>query len=226
MTFKEIFNELEGLGTEQNRKIYMRHGSGQNTYGVSFANLRKMAKGIGKDQELAVVLWESENVDAQALATLIADPQQLDLKKVELWLENLHYSLLIGLLAGLVAKTKFADIALRKWVTSKKPTTRQCGFSLLTHMLKNGNTINKDDLVDLLSQIKDQIHQSPNQVRAVMNNALIAIGTYYPPLTDRAIKVAQDIGKISVDHGETSCKTPDAVLCIQKAVTHRAAKKS
>ena len=36
MTEKEVLQELEKLGTAQNRKIYKRHGASDNLYGVSF----------------------------------------------------------------------------------------------------------------------------------------------------------------------------------------------
>ena len=57
-----------------------------------------------------------------------------------------------------------------------------------------------------------------------MNSALIAVGGSRPALTGRAKQVAADIGKVEVDHGETGCKTPDAVGYIDKMLAHRGAK--
>lgn len=225
MTFREIFNELEGLGTEQNRKTYLRHGSGQNTYGVSFANLKKMAKGLGRDQELAFALWDSENVDAQALATMIADPAHLEFKTVNAWIKGINYSLLVGLLAGLVSKTRFAGSALKKWTASKKGQVKEGGYSLLCHMLKDGIELEQNEVLSYLVKIEMEIHGAPNRVRAAMNKALIAIGTYCPPLTNKAISAAARIGKVEVEHGETSCKTPDALSTIEKAVARRGKKR-
>lgn len=221
MTFKEILNELEGLGTEQNRKIYMRHGSGQNTYGVSFANLRKMAKNIGVDHELASALWDSENVDARCLSIMIADPHQLNLKTANVWLKDLTYSVLIGLLTGLVAQTDFAKVALKKWTNAKKQHKKQAGYSLLSHMLKLKKDFTKEELEDYLHKIKEEILQSSDQTKMAMNNALIAIGIYYPSLTELAKAYAKAIGPLKVDHGETACKTPDALLYIEKAISKR-----
>ena len=44
MTCEEAIKELESLGTEQNRKIYRRHGAGAALYSVSFANLGRLKK--------------------------------------------------------------------------------------------------------------------------------------------------------------------------------------
>jgi hypothetical protein len=50
-----------------------------------------------------------------------------------------------------------------------------------------------------------------------MNGALISIGILKPALRKRAIEAAKRIGKVEVDHGETNCKTPNAVSSIEKA---------
>ncbi len=50
-----------------------------------------------------------------------------------------------------------------------------------------------------------------------MNDALISIGVFKPTLRKQAIEAAQRIGRVEVDHGETTCKTPDAVPYIEKA---------
>jgi hypothetical protein len=58
-----------------------------------------------------------------------------------------------------------------------------------------------------------------------MNNALISIGIRNPKLRKQAIAAAKRIGKVDVDHGETSCKTPDAAPYIAKAAAYGAKKK-
>ena len=49
-----------------------------------------------------------------------------------------------------------------------------------------------------------------------MNNALIAIGGRNAKLKKLALAAAKKIGKVEVDHGDTSCKTPDAAAYINK----------
>jgi hypothetical protein len=54
-----------------------------------------------------------------------------------------------------------------------------------------------------------------------MNGALIAIGLRNPRLEKKAVAAAKRIGKVEVDHGETSCETPDAAAYIAKAKARR-----
>lgn len=69
----------------------------------------------------------------------------------------------------------------------------------------------------VLATIEKEIHRSPNWARYSMNGALISIGIFKPTLRKRAIEAARRIGKVEIDHGETNCKTPDAVPYIEKA---------
>ena len=71
---------------------------------------------------------------------------------------------------------------------------------------------------DYLEIIARDIHTRKNMVRDAMNSALIAIGIRNPVLEKKAIAAAKKIGKVEVDHGETSCKTPDAAAYIRKTV--------
>lgn len=73
------------------------------------------------------------------------------------------------------------------------------------------------DAEKVLATIERRIHRSPNWARYAMNGALIAIGVYKPSLRVHALEVAKSIGKVEVDHGDTCCKTPDAVPYIEKA---------
>ena len=78
--------------------------------------------------------------------------------------------------------------------------------------------------VEHLKRIEAGIHSSPNWVRYAMNNALINIGVRNKTLQKRAVAAANRIGKVDVDHGATSCKTPDAASYIAKTVAHRESK--
>ena len=73
----------------------------------------------------------------------------------------------------------------------------------------------------ILATIEKEIHRSANWARRAMNSALIAIGVYKPALRKKVIEAAKRIGKVEVDHGETSCRTPDAIGYIEKVLQRR-----
>jgi len=218
MTYAEIMADLKKLGTAQNVKIYKRHGAGDNLFGVSFANLNKLQKKIKIDHQLAVQLWESGNSDARTLATMIVDPKQITSAQADNWIENLSHYMLIDLLAGLIARTSFAKEKMEEWMKSPQEFVRQCGYSILGELFKNGANISEADCRRYLKTIGKEIHSSPNRARHSMNGAVISIGVFKPALTKEAFATAKKIGKVEVDHGETGCKTPDAIDYIQKTL--------
>ena len=226
MNAREVMQTLKKLGTAQNVKIYKRHGAGDNVFGVSFANLNKLKKQIKSDHELAEQLWKTGNVDAMSLATMVADPARFTASSADAWLKDISYSLLGDLFGGLIGKSELALSKYKKWSKSKKEFVRLTGYSVLCTLLRDRPDDVPDDVCQqCLKIIEQQIHASPNLARQAMNMALIAIGIYKPSFRKQSISTAERIGKVEVDHGQTSCKTPDAVSYIRKGAAHQAKKK-
>lgn len=218
--------ELENLGTAQNRKVYARHGAGEVLFGVSFANLKKMQKKLKNNQSLALELWEAGNADSQSLALMIADPEKMTMKMADAWLSEISYYMICDMLAGLVSRTSFAEKAMSEWMKSSKEFVKQCGYSVCSSiLLANPELLSDEYCKELLGIIETEIHVSPNRARHSMNSTLISIGSYKPELTELAIEAAKRIGKVEVDHGETSCKTYDAIPYIKKTIAHLKKKK-
>ena len=84
--------------------------------------------------------------------------------------------------------------------------------------------LTEDDAREYLTTIEDRIHGSKNRVKYSMNTAMIALGAYLPSFEDEAVTVAERIGQVEVDHGDTACKTPLAAPYIKKAAAHQRAK--
>ena len=75
-----------------------------------------------------------------------------------------------------------------------------------------------------LAEIEKSIHAAPNAQRYAMNGTVIGIGCRSASLRKAATSAAKCIGKVEVDHGGTSCKTPDAAQSIEKAWAHSTSK--
>ena len=96
--------------------------------------------------------------------------------------------------------------------------SREMGYGILGMRLKDDpDSVSDAEAERVLATIEKQIHRSPNWARHAMNGALISIGVFKPALRKKALAAAARIGKVDVDHGETSCKTPDAAPYIEKA---------
>lgn len=224
MNYREAMASLKKMGTAQNVKIYKRHGSSDNVFGVSFANLGQLKKKIKVDHALALQLWDSGNTDARTLATMVADSSALTSAVADRWVKEIDYYLLANCVSGVVAKSPVASAKMKQWMKSGKEFVRQCGYDVLASCLKDGVAVSDADCKQALATIEKEIHESPNRARHSMNMALIAIGIYRPALTKSAVATAKRIGKVHVDHGETSCKTPDATAYIERALKRKKAR--
>lgn len=226
MDFKEVMKTLEAAGSAQTRKTYSRHGVGEKMFGVSFANLYALQKKIKVDHALAQQLWATGNYDARVLATLIGDPQAMTDKQAEEWVKGIDNYCLADMYAKFLGKTPLGRKKAEKWNKSKDEWIGQTGWALIGGLALNDQTLPDDYFESYLKIIETEIHNRKNRVRHEMNGALIAIGMRNPKMEKRAVEVAKKIGKVVVDHGETSCKTPDAASYIKKALEYRDKKKA
>ncbi len=220
MTPAEALKALEAAGTAQNRKVYARHGVSGAQFGVSYAELGKLAKAAGADQELAEALWASGNHDARVLATMVADTGALRSATLDTWAKELGDHVLTSAVASLAAKTRFAGTKWKHWTRKRDEWISAAGWNVVASLAPDGG-IPAADCATLLETIETTIHAAPNRTRHAMNMALIAIGLASSRLERQAIAAAKRIGKVEVDHGETSCKTPDAITYIRKAAKRR-----
>ena len=208
MTFDDVMKELETMGTEQNRKVYRRHGVGENMFGVSYANLGALKKRIKRDQALAQALWASGNHDARVLATMVADPAQLGEAELETWAGDLDCYVLVDNFVGMAFRSPAARACMERWIRSDDEWIGRAGWNMLGQFAMHDPVLPDEFFTPYLHEIEVDIHTRKNRIRAAMNNTLIAIGIRSMHLEALAVAAAQRIGRVFVDHGETGCKTP------------------
>ena len=216
MNLKETIAALAAAGSEQTRKTYRRHCVTGEMYGVSYADLEKLRKAINVDHGLAEALWRTGNHDARVLATMIADPTGTSASTLSAWANETQNHVLAGALSTLASKTPSAQNCFREWSVSPNEAVSAAGWHLLAELATNDQKLPDPFFEAQLKTIEDQIHTSQNRTRYSMNGALIAIGCRNSRLEKQAIQAAKRIGKVEVDHGDTSCKTPDSIAYIQK----------
>ena len=225
LTAEDVLAELESMGTAQNRKVYARHGVGENQYGVSYANLNALEKKYKKQHELALELWASGNHDARILASRIADPDQVDSALLEAWVRDLDNYVVTDAFSNIVGKTSLAQEKAEAWIKSRDEWPATAGWNILGGLAMRDKSLPDVYFFNLLTIIERDIHLSKNRARYAMNNVLIAIGIRNLALEEAAVASANRIGTVDVDHGETGCKTPEAVSYIAKTNARKNKKK-
>src|SRR4051812_36499119 len=83
MTVNAILAQLESLGDDARRAHNTKAGAPDNQFGVKLGDIRAMARKIKTDHELALKLWDTGNVEAQLLATLIIKTESLSAEELD-----------------------------------------------------------------------------------------------------------------------------------------------
>jgi 3-methyladenine DNA glycosylase AlkD len=225
MTYNEVMKKLKKMGTAQNRKVYGRHGVGEKMYGVSYADLNKLKKQIKVDHELALKMWASGNHDARVLATMVVDADQIKSAVLDSWAKDLDNYVITDAFSSMTARSPHLKKKMEKWTKSKNEWIGRTGWALLGRVAYKDEALSDGYFTKYLGEIEKGIHAGKNRVRDAMNNAVINIGLRNGQLEKKAIAAAKRIGRVEVDHGETGCKTPDAIDYIKKTKAYRAKKK-
>ena len=219
MTLEEVMKELQGYGSEQTKKVFVRHGAREPFYGVKVADLKKLVKKIKKDHQLSLALYKTGNSDAMYLAGLIADEKQITREQLQAWVEGAYWYMLSEYtVAWIAAESRHGWELALKWIESDQEHIAAAGWSTLSSLVSilEDDSLDKERLEEFLRRAESDIHRSQNRVRYTMNGFVIATGSYVPGLKERAESVAASIGKVSVDMGGTACKVPLASDYIKK----------
>src|SRR5215475_3091494 len=83
MTVNEILAQLESRGDDARRAHNTKAGAPDNQFGVKLGDIRALAKKIKADHQLALDLWDTGNVEAQLLATLVIKPGSLSATELD-----------------------------------------------------------------------------------------------------------------------------------------------
>lgn len=210
---------LKAHGTEQTRKIYRRHGAHDPLYGVKISDLKVVLKSHRNNHRLAIELWESGNSDAMYLAALMADKKQASPKLLRGWMQDAYWYLLSeSAVAALAAESAHGWGLGLEWIQAQQEMVVAGGWAALSSWI----SLSDDEHIDIaavrghLKDISAHIHGAQNRVRYGMNNYVICVGSYITQLYAEALDTAHTIGAVTVDMGETSCKTPLASAYIEK----------
>lgn len=218
---KTVLAQLEALGNEKMRAQNRKGGAGDNQFGVKHGDIRKVAAGIKRDHRLALELWDTGNVDARQLATLIIDPAELTARDLERLAKSADYAWTADWLSAYVIKAHPAKEGLRqKWMTARHPWLARFGWSLTAERVaKDPDGL---DLPALLDRIEAEMAQADPRVQWTMNNTLAAIGIIFPQHRQRALAIGEKLGIYRDYPVSKGCTSPFAPVWISAMVKRKA----
>ena len=92
MTVSEVLALLEAERDERAMSKWEKLGpgtAGMRSYGIGLTRLRKLAKRIGRNRDLAQALWKTDVYEARVMALLVDDPARITREQAEQQVEEL-----------------------------------------------------------------------------------------------------------------------------------------
>ena len=198
MAVDQILAKLESLGVEEDRAGMARFGINvENAYGIRIPVLRKMAKEIGANHELAQALWETEMHEARILASMIDDPKRVCEEQMEAWVRDFNsWDLCDQVCGNLFDKTESAFDKAVEWAGREEEYVKRAGFAIIAwaafHVKTTPNSVFEGYFPIIVREATDE----RNFVKKAVNWALRNIGKRNLSLNAKAIEVAREIEQI------------------------------
>lgn len=218
MTVKEIFSQLEPLGDEKVRAHYRKSGVIGNLFGVKLGDIRSLARKIKINHPLALELWETGQVEARLLATLIMNPNLLSTAELDAMVRSEKILQIADWLSAYVIKVYPDKEKLRlEWMKSADPMAARAGWSL------TAGRVSRDpeglDLAALLKRIESEMPDAPPEVQWTMNTTLARIGISVPDLRQQAVAIGEKLGIYRNYPVSKGCTSPFAPIWINEMVS-------
>lgn len=195
MELDDILETFKSLANEANRKGMARFGiKSETAFGVNIPVLRKMAREIGKNQSLALQLWEQPYHEAKLLATLVADPKQTDSLLMEQWVKDFYsWDLCDQCCGNLFEDTALAYQKALDWAAREEEFVRRAGFVMMARLAVSDKKADNQKFEEFLPLIKTYSTDSRNFVKKAVNWALRQIGKRNWALNKKALEAANEI---------------------------------
>ncbi|OMF38025.1 DNA alkylation repair protein [Paenibacillus sp. FSL H8-0548] len=221
MNFEMVMQELEALGKERTKKIYVSNGAHEPLFGVATGEMKPIAKKIKNNQPLAEQLYSSGNYDAMYFAGVIADPKAMTEADFERWIDAAYFYMLSDyVVAVTLSETDIAQEVADKWIASGEELKMSAGWSCYCWLLGNrpDREFSESKLANMLEILRNTIHDSPKRTKSAMNNFIYTVGVSYLPLHSEAVETAKAVGPVEIKRDKTKSKFLLASDDIQKAV--------
>jgi len=230
MEIKTIINKLEALGDPLSVEGMERFGiKTVNAYGVSIPNLRKMAKEIRKNNELALKLWEMDIHEAKLLAAMIADPKLTTEAQMESWVNEFYsWDICDQCILNLFEKTKYAYLKAVEWSEREEEFVKRAGFVLMARLAVSDKKAEDKEFEQFFPIIIRHATDNRNFVKKAVNWAIRQIGKRNVRLNIKTIELAEEIQKINTKSAKWIANDALRELkseCIQKRLRNQENKK-
>src|SRR3954452_3989973 len=187
-----VLARLHNLADPGRLAAMARYGIGGGTaIGVTVAELRALAKELGRSHELPQGLWDSGVHEARILASLVEERDRVDEAQLDRWVADLgSWDLCDPFCQNLVRHTPFAWTKALEWSGRPEPFVKRAGFATMAGLAVADKRSDDDRFEPFLRAVAERADDERPVVRRGASWALRQIGKRSPGLRARAVETA------------------------------------
>ena len=191
----ETIERLKSMTNPVNVTGMARFGiNPKNTLGISVKDLRKIAKEIGHNHEMALGLWHSGIHEARIIAGLVDTAKSVTEEQMESWVRDIDSWDVCDLCCmNLFRKTRFAYRKAIEWSAREEEFVKRAGFVLMATLAVHDKRETDSVFQEFLHIIENEASDERNFVKKAINWALRQIGKRNRALNSLAIESAERI---------------------------------
>ena len=174
----EIIQLLKSKENPTNLTGMARYGiNTDKAFGINLPTLRAIAKGLGRNHELALELWKTGYHEARLIAAFIDEPTKVTIHQMNEWARDFDsWDVCDQACSTLFDKTPFAYDMAHTWSKEKSEFVKRAGFVMMAALAVHDKKSPDEKLLQFLPVIERESHDERNFVRKAVNWALRQIG--------------------------------------------------
>jgi len=201
---ESVVAALKKLGTKATRDGMARYAiPSDKAFGVPVGVLKKEAKRLGRNHELAAALWDSGWYEARMLAAFIDDPARVTVSQMERWCKDFdNWAIVDTVCFHLFDRAADAWSRPDPWSRSRDEFSKRAAFALLWSLALHDKSAADEKFLSGLVLIEREAKDERNFVKKAANMALRAFGRRSPKVKAAAIAVAKRLA----DSGDATAR--------------------
>ncbi len=194
-TLDEVLDKLNEKAKSDQLEGMARFGIvGDQRMGVSVPDMRRIAKDIGKNHQLALKLWDTGIPEAMIVAGMVAEPDKLTEEQMEDWVVDINsWDICDQVCMNLFEKSPYVEQKIFEWSAREEEFVKRTAYALIACLAWHDKDASDQAFTKYFPVIKNGSTDDRNFVKKAVNWALRNIGKRNIELNQAAIQVAREI---------------------------------
>jgi 3-methyladenine DNA glycosylase AlkD len=194
-TAQDVLELLEAKADPSQLEGMARYGiATEKRLGVKVPEMRRIAKRVGQDHQLAQELWRSGIAEGRIVASMVDVPAEVTTQQMDAWVRDFNsWDICDQVCMNLFDKTPLAWQKARDWSTREPEFQKRAAYALIACLASHDKDAPDEQFIDLIPVIKQAATDDRNYVKKAVSWALRNIGKRNRHLNQIALDVAQEL---------------------------------